>query len=447
MPFGPFPAHNLIVQGSGDAPSLPNLKMSHYDDDDFWSTGPAEDRSVCRRCFGDIDISDFIESRVNSRQCDFCRRKSKTREIAAPLEEVVEFMADAINREYERAVDALGWESAEGGFLGEHFDSEELLADWIGLELPKDDDGRLLAVLVNCFGDEPWCQRDPYSLRPDELLKFSWERFCDFVKHERRYFFLHKQAEKPSHEYLTPSQILGVVSKAAREHELVKMLPAGSLIYRARQQKPRRILSSPYDFGPPAVEQAIRSNRMSPAGIVMFYGSDDKKTAVAEIDDDPHLGIVVGTFRTTRPSAILDLTALPRRLRFFEHQPDSSSVDRYALDFLHSFVKSLAAKVEKSEREHVDYVPTQVVTEYFRTTFRHEGSLIDGVRYFSAQQKGGKSVVLFADQESVVLKPSQIKRLARSGANQNGELQRRQDGAWLELVRKRVIRLPELPPE
>jgi hypothetical protein len=38
---------------------------------------------------------------------------------------------------------------------------------------------------------------------------------------------------------------------------------------------------------------------------------------------------------------ILDLTRLPRRLGFFEQQPDSSNVDRYALEFLHSFVKSL----------------------------------------------------------------------------------------------------------
>jgi hypothetical protein len=45
----------------------------------------------------------------------------------------------------------------------------------------------------------------------------------------------------------------------------------------------------------------------------MFYGSDDSATAIAEIDDDPELGIAVGTFRSTRDAKILDLTNLPRR--------------------------------------------------------------------------------------------------------------------------------------
>lgn len=419
--------------------------MSHYDDDeDFWSTGPAEGFSVCGKCFDDIDIEHLIESGANSYECDFCERKSRTHAIAAPLEGVVEFMAEAINREYQRAVEALGWNGREGGYLGEHFDSHDLLAEYIGVGLPKDDDGRLLETLVRCFGVEPWCHRDPYGLRPAEQLKFSWERFCEFIKHERRYFFLHEQVDDPSNEYLTPSQLLGLVDNAAREHELVKTLPAGSLIYRARQQKPGRVLSSPYDFGPPAVEQAIRPNRMSPAGVVMFYGSEDKETAIAEIDDNPRLGIAIGTFRTTRPSAILDFTALPRPFRFFEQQPDSSSVDRYALDFLHSFVKSLAVKVEPGDREYIDYVPTQVVTEYFRTSFRGDGnSSIDGIRYFSAQRKGGKSVVLFADRKSVVLKAAQIECLVRSGAHEEWKLRLRQEEAWLELVRKRVIRPPE----
>src|SRR5271163_422116 len=130
---------------------------------------------------------------------------------------------------------------------------------------------------------------------------------------------------------------------------------------------------------------------MSPAGIVMFYGSSERETAISEVDDDPRLGIAVATFRTTREAKVLDLTRLPRRLRFFEQQSDSSSVNRYALDFLHSFVSSLAAKVEPGEREHIDYVPTQVVTEWFRTSFRHADGSLDGILYPSTQRPNGKS--------------------------------------------------------
>jgi hypothetical protein len=420
--------------------------MGDGDELDSYSSTPAEGHSVCSKCFDDEDIEAFIESLADSQACDFCRRKSRTRPIAAPLEAVVEFIFRAINREYERAVDALGWDSSEGGYQGLHWDSLELLVDQIGLDLPNDNDGRLLEALYECLGDEVWCQRDPYSLRKDERLIGSWKEFCDFIKHRRRYFFLQQSEERSRdlNEYLAPSELLGFIGSTVQEHALVRELAIGSLIYRARRQKPREVLDSPYDFGPPPVECATRSNRMSPAGIVMFYGSDDWETAVAEIDDAPRSDIAVGTFRTTRAAKVLDLTRLPRRLRFFEQQPDSSLVDRYALDFLHSFVLSLAAKVEPGEREYVDYVPTQVVTEWFRTSFLHEGMALDGIRYPSAQRTGGKSLVLFANQFDVVLSPKQIAEVVESESTEEWWVRTRHRNAWLKLVRKRMVQRPQV---
>jgi hypothetical protein len=174
----------------------------------------------------------------------------------------------------------------------------------------------------------------------------------------------------------------------------------------------------------------------------MFYGSDDARTAVAEIDDNPKLGIVVGTFRTTREATVLDLTNLPPRLGFFEQQSDSSETDRYALDFLHSFVKSMAAKIETNSREHVDYVPTQVVTEWFRTHFRHSGPALDGIIYMSAQRAGGRSLVLFAEQKDIVLDPGEIQEVVRQTGDEDWTLRWRHEKAWLKLVRKRVVRKP-----
>ena len=48
--------------------------------------------------------------------------------------------------------------------------------------------------------------------------------------------------------------------------------------------------------------------------------------------------------------------------------------------------------------EHVDYVPTQVVTEWFRHVFQTEdGAHVDGVIYPSARFDGGVCCVLFLD--------------------------------------------------
>lgn len=419
--------------------------MGDGDEFDFYSSTPAEGYAVCGGCFEDRDIKTFVESRADSQCCDFCGRRGRTRLIAAPLDQVVDFMFLALDREYQRAIEALGWDGAEGGYQGPHWDSSELLTEVIGLGLPNDD-GRLLAILVDCFGDEPWCERNPYSLREDERLFSSWEHFSEFIKHKRRYFFLHQpQDARPElDEYLSPSELLDFIGRAVTEHRLISTLPTGSLIHRARHLKTGQTLASPYDFGPPPVEHAIRSNRMSPAGIVMFYGSHDSDTAVAEIDDDRRLGIAVGTFRTTRDSTLLDLTSLPRRLGFFEQLSDSSTVDRYAISFLHDFVATLAAKVEPGDREHVDYVPTQVVTEWFRTTFRHNDSPLDGICYPSSQRPRGKSVVLFANRYDVVLTPQQLAELAGTGPLDEWWLRTRHERAWLDMVQAHVVRLPRL---
>jgi HEPN/RES N-terminal domain 1/RES domain len=408
------------------------------------ASAPAEGYSVCARCFGDDDIQAFIGSQANSQVCDFCGRESRTRATAAPLPDVVDFILAAINREYQDAADALGYESAEGGYQGGHWDSRELLEDVLGLELPNDEDGRLLSILAECLGDQVWCERDPYALRRDQRLVGSWEDFSESIKHKRRYFFLEQNGEQRDdlREYLDPSELLEFIGDTVSENELIKVLPTGSLIYRARQTKSRQLLYSPYDFGPPSTGVATRSNRMSPAGIVMFYGSDDWRTAVAEIDDDLKLGIAVGTFRTTRDARILDLTNLPTRLGFFEQQSDSSTVDRYALEFLHRFVQSVAARIEPGAREHVDYVPTQVVTEWFRTKFRHYGSALDGVRYPSTQRPGGNSLVLFADRHAVVLSQSEISEVAAEAKEDEWWVRAQHEKAWLLLVRRRRIRAP-----
>jgi HEPN/RES N-terminal domain 1 len=202
--------------------------MGDGDDFDFCPAGPAEGYFVCCECLDDPDISAFVKSQAESNECDFCNRRSRKRPIAAPLEAVVEFMLVAINREYEHAVEALGWDRAEGGYQGVHWDSYDLLTEEIGLEFPNDD-GKLLSILADCLGDEPWCQRNPYSLRRDQQLIYSWEHFCEFMKHQKRYFFVQHEEEEPriSRERMSPAELLGFICETVEEYSLVKKFPAG----------------------------------------------------------------------------------------------------------------------------------------------------------------------------------------------------------------------------
>jgi HEPN/RES N-terminal domain 1/RES domain len=402
--------------------------------------------TVCDRCFGDPHIKYFIKQRVNSQVCDFCGRKGRIHPIAAPLKQVAGFILEAIDREYERAIEALGYDSAEGGYQGLHWDSHEMLTDELELELPNDD-GRLLEILVDCLGDEPWCDRNPYSLREDERFISSWERFCAYIKYERRYLFLHAAKENFElyDEHLSPSKLLHFIGNAATEYGLVVTLPAGSLLRRARQYDWQKPLTTARDFGPPLSQHATRPNRMSPAGIVMFYCSDEVATAIAEIDNDPLSGIAVGTFKTTRPIAILDLTRLPSLLDFFEPQAESSTQNRYVISFLHSFVVSVSEKLKPGGREHIDYVPTQVVTEWFRSIFRYQNATLDGICYPSAQRVKGRSFVLFADQDDILLNAAELKQFTDRSLFGDWTIRNSQEKAWLRLVGKQTIREPEAP--
>lgn len=75
---------------------------------------------------------------------------------------------------------------------------------------------------------------------------------------------------------------------------------------------------------------------------------------------------------------------------------------RGAILFLREFVKSISAPVVHDGGEHVEYVPTQVLTEYFRKhVSAPDGSPLDGIVYPSARRRGGRSLVVFRSREEL----------------------------------------------
>jgi RES domain-containing protein len=151
----------------------------------------------------------------------------------------------------------------------------------------------------------------------------------------------------------------------------------------------------------PPDSKARFSNRMSPAGIVMFYGAQERETALREVRDTGRADeteLTVGSFKTVADLKIIDLTRLPPSPSLFDR--DNRAMIS-GIRFLHRFVEELKQPVIKDGREHVDYVPTQVVTEYFRRAFADvERKPVQGILYPSSVHSGGTCCVLFfeADQ-------------------------------------------------
>jgi hypothetical protein len=200
------------------------------------------------------------------------------------------------------------------------------------------------------------------------------------------------------------AKILEELGEIVRRGQLVRILSSGTRFFRARQHSPDHPVRSSCELGPPPrkIRKALCANRMSPAGIVMFYGASDQNTALREVYDprraydEPEL--TVGQFVTTADFGIVDLTNLPPVPSIFDR---GHCTLRSGIMFLHRFVEKVKLRVTKDGTEHLEYVPTQVVTEYFRHVFRAaDGSVVRGILYPSSIKDGGVCCVLFfeADQ-------------------------------------------------
>lgn len=132
---------------------------------------------------------------------------------------------------------------------------------------------------------------------------------------------------------------------------------------------------------------------MNPIGISYFYLSFEQETALAEVVNRPPCNASIGKFSNTSELRYLDLTDLPPTPSIFDR---SQSEEREGLLFLKSFIDAISRPTEKNGREHIEYLPSQVVSEYFAQVYRDpEGRQIDGIAYPSAVRPGGKNLVIF----------------------------------------------------
>ena len=101
----------------------------------------------------------------------------------------------------------------------------------------------------------------------------------------------------------------------------------------------------------------------------MFYVALDRETALAETyvrhDGNP-AEASIAMFRLMEDLNVLDLVNLPHVPSIFNS--NKANLYRAALGFLYEFRDDLTQPIEKDGREHIEYVPSQVVTEFASTT-------------------------------------------------------------------------------
>lgn len=351
--------------------------------------GGSVDRQVCKDHIDDDAITRFISTHTKKGVCDYCKAPKRV----IPVDDLMVFIMQGINRVLKDAAEFMSYDSSEGGYLGETFDADDIFSEVLHLDISN---YALQQDIEHCIADKAWARDDWDNYA--ERLNSAWSNFKYVIKHQSRYMFSRTTQFKDYDTGDIAYGILSQIGQIVKKYKLYSIIPEGTSLYRCRQHKIAEVLDKAGQLASPPLEIAVHPNRMSPAGVSMFYGAFDLDTAKGETinESDTHKRRVTSAiFQPKKDLAIIDFTKLPTLPSIFDSKRFK---EYYPIAFLKDFVKDLSTPITRDGHPHIEYVPTQVVTEYFRFTFAEEQGLpIDGIVYPSSRMKGRNACVLFMD--------------------------------------------------
>jgi len=348
-----------------------------------------QDHHVCPDCVADGFLKTLLSQNLVSRTCNYCGRHADT-PIAAPVSVLLDSLAGALGYSFCDPLSG-GVPCNEGDFVLRPLSTEEAL-DEIGFSCSD----HLREDVLEAFGDRGWVpahEEGWLSSSPSRSWGHAWQRFVHTVKHEVRFFFSTLVVDQDQPEGFVPAELLATIGRLACELGLVRELPVGSRLFRVRNREDGdnwKLCAE--ELGVPPSEK-VRARRMNPSGIGYLYLAHERETALAEVLGRPPCQAGLGCFEVAFPLRVLDLGRLPEVPSVFDVD---HRLEREVILFLEEFVAEVCRPVARDRQEHVDYVPSQVVSEYFAKVFRTpKGEGVDGIAYPSTVRKGGMNVVLF----------------------------------------------------
>lgn len=358
-----------------------------------WS---APEGFVCEDCVDDPYLKQVIARNLASRKCNFCGQGSRGY-IAASVEALMPDIAGAVFYFYNDPTHAgMPWDE---GPLFRGVSTEDAL-----MSLPLNCHDELFEAVAEAFSFTEWVRSAGghwSSSHDHEILKDSWHSFVTAVKHQTRFHFHQANlSDLAGPQELEPGHVLAAIGRLVTEVDLIGQVSPGTVLHRCRTKaSDAEWEPNASTMGAPPPEKA-RAGRMNPAGISYLYCALEEKTALGETLSAPPVEVAVAAFVVNEPLTVLDLCSLPPAPSIFD---GAARATLEALKFLDSFVSEIATPVKKDGSEHIDYVPSQVVCEWFAQVFRpsSDSAHLDGILYPSSVVPGGRNLVVFPTERAL----------------------------------------------
>lgn len=367
---------------------------------------------VCRCCIADPCLAAFVSDDDQIEACGFCGRSDT---VGVLVDDLFSHMAECLRTEWNDPVHGAGWSTREGGYINvELVDSDDLLSV-VGEPLG---DPNLRDEFVSSF-DHDWSPLPFYGYNRSMTLISSWERFRRVaISRHARAEGESSWASDPFDDLIHPQEVLDAIGDAIIEAAARTLRTTVNVrLFRGRQHKPSEELGSVADLGPPPSHFA-EHNRMSRAGVSVFYGAESETTTLAEVNTSGEDVVTLASWKPSRDILYLDLLAAEPIPSIFDPE---ASLHRQVLLFLDAFARDLAQPIGDRD-EAIAYIPTQMAAEYVRD--RMLDGAVDAIRYPSAVDKpDGVCWVVFTDHAEcvgpnplMILDPDSIHRYETSYA-------------------------------
>jgi len=359
------------------------------------------DKAVCSQCVGDSYLAGLVEANSGSYQCSYCRNESQC--LVTEFHIIMKQICIAVDGYYRDAMelDVPIYKEPDLSFELDIYDVMDFIA-------PSSWCDELVEDVAECLGkDKNWLRHSNGDWGRSDLttiLSMGWDRFKKQVLHRTRFFFS-QELETDSGIYdpdeIPMNNMLDAVSNTVDKLDLIELFPAGATLYRVRAKPNSSEAFTDFkELSVPPKEYAS-SGRMNPAGIPYLYVARDLKTARLETLNSKDISHGVLQITNKQELRLLNLSKIPELPSLLDTEKRNK---RDQLLFIMDFIADISAPIKKDGQEHLEYVPTQILSEYFRYVYRSEGMPIDGIMYKSSKSENGINIALFLSDHTAVEK-------------------------------------------